>query len=346
MSARPDPLVDRFGRVHSDLRLSLTDRCNLRCSYCMPAEGLAWLPRAKLLTDDEIVRVVEIAAHRLGITTVRLTGGEPLLRPGLPGLIARLSAVDPTLELSITTNGIGLARTATALREAGLRRVNVSLDTLSRDRYAEITRRDRIRDVLAGLQAARAAGLDPVKINTVPVRGVNDDEIPDLAGFAVEHGYRLRFIESMPLDAQRAWERDRMISAEEILGRLRERYELADRSRGQSTGRGVAHRRHRRPGRHHRQRHPGVLRQLRSGPAHRGRPAAQLPVRHQRVRPARPAARRRRRRGGRLARVDRGQGPWPRDQQRRLPPARAADVSHRWLNRPWSPACRRKGCCP
>lgn len=226
MSARPDPLVDRFGRVHTDLRLSLTDPCNLRCSYCMLAEGLAWLPRAKLLTDDEIVRVVEIAAHRLGITTVRLTGGEPLLRPGLPGLIARLSAVDPTLELSITTNGIGLARTATALREAGLRRVNVSLDTLSRDRYAEITRRDRIRDVLAGLQAARAAGLDPVKINTVPVRGVNDDEIPDLAGFAVEHGYRLRFIESMPLDAQRAWERDRMISAEEILSGLRERYEL------------------------------------------------------------------------------------------------------------------------
>ena len=223
---RVTPLVDRFGRVHTDLRVSLTDRCNLRCTYCMPEEGLAWLPRQEVLTDDEVVRLVGVAAQRLGITEVRLTGGEPLLRRGLPGLVARLASLEPALELSITTNGIGLARTADALREAGLHRVNVSLDTLRPERFAEITRRDRHADVLAGLRAARAAGLAPVKVNAVPVRGVNDDEIADLAAFAVEEGYRLRFIESMPLDAQDAWDREQMITADEILARLEERFEL------------------------------------------------------------------------------------------------------------------------
>ena len=220
------PLMDRLGRVHTDLRVSLTDRCNLRCTYCMPEEGLAWLPRPELLTDDELVRLVGLATGRLGIRTVRLTGGEPLLRRGLPGLIARLTALPHAPELSVTTNGIGLARSAVALREAGLRRVNVSLDTLRPERYAEITRRDRLQDVLLGLAAAQAAGLAPVKVNAVPVRGVNDDEIADLAAFAVEHGYRMRFIESMPLDAQGAWDRDRMVSADEILERLGERFEL------------------------------------------------------------------------------------------------------------------------
>ncbi|MFE5941597.1 GTP 3',8-cyclase MoaA [Streptomyces sp. NPDC056480] len=222
----PAPLTDRFGRVHKDLRVSLTDRCNLRCTYCMPAEGLDWLPRPELLTDDEVVRLVRVATLRLGITEVRLTGGEPLLRRGLPGLVARLHALPEAPELSLTTNGIGLARAAGALRAAGLGRVNVSLDTLRRERFAALTRRDRLPDVLAGLRAARDAGLAPVKINTVPVRGVNDDEIADLAAFAVEHGYRARFIESMPLDAQGAWDRDRMVTAEEILDRLRERFEL------------------------------------------------------------------------------------------------------------------------
>ncbi len=226
LSARTDPLVDRFGRVHTDLRVSLTDRCNLRCTYCMPAEGLAWLPRAEVLTDDEVVRLVRIAIRRLGITKVRLTGGEPLLRRGLPGLVARLYGLDPALDLSLTTNGVGLARSAAALRDAGLRRVNVSLDTLRAERYAAITRRDRLTDVLEGLRAARTAGMAPVKVNAVLVRGVNDDEMADLVAFAVEHGYRLRFIESMPLDAQEAWDRDRMISAEEILNRLGERFEL------------------------------------------------------------------------------------------------------------------------
>ncbi|MGW6915457.1 GTP 3',8-cyclase MoaA [Kitasatospora sp. NPDC054939] len=224
MNTAPRPLVDRFGRVHTDLRVSLTDRCNLRCTYCMPAEGLNWLPKAEVLGDDEVVRLVRIAVQRLGTTSVRLTGGEPLLRRGLPDLIGRITALGP--EVSLTTNGIGLARTAPALKAAGLHRVNVSLDTLRPERYAEITRRDRIADVFAGLAAARAAGLDPVKVNAVPVRGVNDDEILDLVDFAAGHGYRMRFIESMPLDAQGAWDRTRMVTADEMLAVLGSRWEL------------------------------------------------------------------------------------------------------------------------
>ncbi|MFH9351961.1 GTP 3',8-cyclase MoaA [Kitasatospora sp. NPDC017646] len=224
MNTAPRPLVDRFGRVHTDLRVSLTDRCNLRCTYCMPAEGLDWLPRAEVLGDDEVVRLVRIAVQRLGVRSVRLTGGEPLLRRGLPGLVGRLAALG--VELSLTTNGIGLARTAVQLREAGLGRVNVSLDTLRADRFATLTRRDRIGDVFAGLAAAKAAGLDPVKANAVPVRGVNEDEIAQLASFAVEHGYRMRFIESMPLDAQGSWDRAAMVTADEILARLGECFDL------------------------------------------------------------------------------------------------------------------------
>ena len=224
MNTAPRPLVDRFGRVHTDLRVSLTDRCNLRCTYCMPAEGLDWLPRAEVLGDDEVVRLVRIAVQRLGVRSVRLTGGEPLLRRGLPGLVARLAALG--VELSLSTNGIGLARTAVELREAGLGRVNVSLDTLRADRFAALTRRDRIGDVFAGLAAAKEDGLDPVKVNAVPVRGVNDDEIAELASFAVEHGYRMRFIESMPLDAQGSWDRAAMVTADEVLARLGERFEL------------------------------------------------------------------------------------------------------------------------
>jgi len=231
----PSPLQDRFGRIHTDLRVSLTDRCNLRCTYCMPEEGLAWLPKPELLTDDELLRLVRIGTERLGIRSIRLTGGEPLLRRGLPGLLARMAALPSAPELSLTTNGVGLARTAPALAAAGLRRVNVSLDTLRRDRYQQLTRRDRLPDVLLGLAAAQACGLAPVKINAVPVRGVNEDEIPELAAFAVAHGYRLRFIESMPLDAQGAWERDTMVTAEEILERLRERFALEPVPREGST---------------------------------------------------------------------------------------------------------------
>lgn len=218
-----EQLVDGFGRVHTDLRLSLTDRCNLRCTYCMPAEGLDWLPSPDRLTDDEIVRVVGVFAS-LGVRTVRLTGGEPLLRRGLPGLVARLA--ETGVALSLTTNGLGLARQAQALREAGLTRVNVSLDTLRPDRFADLTRRDRLPDVLAGLAAARAAGLSPVKVNAVLMRGVNDDEAVPLLEWALAEGYALRFIEQMPLDPQHGWDRSSMVDADEVLAALSERYVL------------------------------------------------------------------------------------------------------------------------
>lgn len=219
-------LVDRFGRVATDLRVSLTDRCNLRCGYCMPAEGLAWLPKQTLLTDDEVVRLVGIAVTQLGITEVRFTGGEPLLRPGLVEIVARVARLEPRPQLSLTTNGIGLDRIASALHAAGLDRVNVSLDTLRTDRFRALARRDRLEDVLAGLHAADAAGLRPVKINAVLMRGINDDEAPELLAFALRHGYELRFIEQMPLDAQHAWRRDEMVPAHEILAQLRAMYTL------------------------------------------------------------------------------------------------------------------------
>jgi cyclic pyranopterin phosphate synthase len=208
------PLVDGFGRVHTDLRLSLTDRCNLRCTYCMPAEGLDWLPSPELLTDDELLRLVGVFAS-MGVRTVRLTGGEPLLRRGLPGLVSRLAELD--LSLSLTTNGLGLARQAQALKDAGLGRVNVSLDTLRPERFLELTRRNRFADVVDGLRAAKLAGLDPVKVNTVLMRGVNDDEAADLLAWALDHGYALRFIEQMPLDPQHGWDRATMVPADEIL---------------------------------------------------------------------------------------------------------------------------------
>jgi molybdenum cofactor biosynthesis protein A, bacterial len=219
-------LVDRFGRVATDLRVSLTDRCNLRCGYCMPAEGLIWLPKESVLTDDEVVRLIGIAVTRLGVTEIRFTGGEPLLRPGLVDIIARVARLEPRPQLSLTTNGIGLDRLAPALQAAGLDRVNVSLDTLRPDRFVTLARRDRLDAVLAGLHAADAAGLRPVKLNAVLMRGVNDDEAPELLAFALRHGYELRFIEQMPLDAQHAWRRDAMVTADEILAQLRAVYTL------------------------------------------------------------------------------------------------------------------------
>ena len=220
------PLADAYGRVASDLRLSLTDRCNLRCTYCMPAEGLDWMSRDALLDDDEIVRLVQIGVERLGITTVRLTGGEPLLRRGLEGLVARLAGLEPRPTLALTTNGIGLAGRARGLADAGLDRINVSLDTMSPDTFATLTRRRRHGDVIAGVRAARAAGLDPVKINSVLMRGINDHEAPALLRWALEEGVQLRFIEQMPLDAQHGWRRGEMVTAPEILARLRTEFDL------------------------------------------------------------------------------------------------------------------------
>jgi cyclic pyranopterin phosphate synthase len=219
-------LADRYGRVATDLRVSLTDRCNLRCSYCMPAEGLAWLPKPELLTDDEIGRLVGIAVVRLGVTEIRFTGGEPLLRPGLTAIVAAAAALQPRPSLSLTTNGIGLDRLAAPLAAAGLNRINVSLDTLSPQRFAELTRRDRHADVLTGLAAAVEAGLGPVKLNSVLLRGINDDEAAPLLRFALAHGYELRFIEQMPLDAGHIWSRAEMVTAEEILAALEAEFTL------------------------------------------------------------------------------------------------------------------------
>ncbi|POM22266.1 Cyclic pyranopterin monophosphate synthase [Actinomadura rubteroloni] len=213
-------LVDDHGRTATDLRVSLTDRCNLRCSYCMPPEGLDWLPKPELLTDEEVVRLVGIGVTELGITEVRFTGGEPLLRRGLPGLVAEAAALRPRPEISLTTNGIGLDRLAAPLAAAGLDRVNVSLDTLDPATFRRLAHRDRLADVLRGLEAAHAAGLAPVKVNAVLMRGINDHEAVPLLRYCLDHGYRLRFIEQMPLDAQHGWDRAGMITADEILDRL------------------------------------------------------------------------------------------------------------------------------
>ena len=213
-------LTDSYGRTATDLRVSLTDRCNLRCSYCMPAEGLDWLPKPELLTDDELVRLIGLAVTRLGITEVRFTGGEPLLRRGLPGIVERVAALEPRPETSLTTNGIGLNRLAGPLRAAGLDRINVSLDTLSADVFVQLARRDRLDDVLSGLAAAAEEGLAPVKVNTVLMRGVNDHEAPALLRFCLAQGYQLRFIEQMPLDAQHGWRRAEMVTADEVLASL------------------------------------------------------------------------------------------------------------------------------
>ena len=219
-------LADSYGRVATDLRVSLTDRCNLRCTYCMPPEGLDWLPAPSQLTDDELLRLIGIAVQRLGITEVRFTGGEPLLRRGLIEIVARTAGLRPRPDISLTTNGIGLARLAGPLREAGLNRINVSLDTLDRETFVRLAKSDRLPDVLAGLDAAVAAGLAPVKVNAVLLHGINDHEAADLLRFCLGNGYEMRFIEQMPLDAQHGWRREDMVTADEILQALSARYLL------------------------------------------------------------------------------------------------------------------------
>jgi cyclic pyranopterin phosphate synthase len=227
-------LVDGFGRVATDLRVSLTDRCNLRCSYCMPAEGLDWLPDETILTDDEIVHLVDIAVRLLGVHEVRFTGGEPLVRRGLVDIVRRTAELAPRPEISLTSNGLGLQKLAAALVAAGLDRVNISLDTIRPETFQQITRRDRLHDVIAGLAAAAEAGLTPVKVNAVLLRGVNDEEAPELLRWCIDRGYELRIIEQMPLDAQHGWRRDTMVTAEETFERLREHFllEPAEEPRG------------------------------------------------------------------------------------------------------------------
>ncbi|MDP8976022.1 MAG: GTP 3',8-cyclase MoaA [Actinomycetota bacterium] len=217
-------LVDGFGRVADDLRVSVTDRCNFRCTYCMPAGGLEWLPRSDVLTFEEITRIVGVFVG-LGVRTVRLTGGEPLLRRDLHELVAHLSAAGVT-DLSMTTNGFLLAAKAKALAEAGLRRINVSVDSLLRHRFTAMTRRDALDAVMEGLAAAERAGMAPVKLNCVVVRGTNDDEIVDFARFARTTGYEARFIEYMPLDADEGWQRDQVVPSEEVLEAVDRAYPL------------------------------------------------------------------------------------------------------------------------
>ena len=212
------PLLDGHGRVHRDLRISVTDRCNLRCAYCMPADGMVWQPRHELLTFEEIERLARVVVERLGIDAIRLTGGEPTLRAHLPVLVGQLARLGT--DLSITTNATTLDRQAPALAAAGLRRVNISLDTLQRDRFVELTRRDELDRVLAGIDAALAAGLAPVKLNVVAMWGVNDDEIVDLAAFGRERGLGVRFIEFMPLDASGEWRAGDVVSQAEIVAAI------------------------------------------------------------------------------------------------------------------------------
>ncbi|MFZ2056702.1 MAG: GTP 3',8-cyclase MoaA [Acidimicrobiales bacterium] len=212
------PLVDSFGRVHTDLRISVTDRCNLRCVYCMPEEGVTWVPRSEILTFEEIERIA-LVAYGLGVDSVRLTGGEPLVRASVTDLVTRLGRIGFS-DLSMTTNGSGLARLAPGLAAAGLKRVNISCDSLKPERFAKIRRRGVLATVLEAMNAAEQAGLTPVKINVVVMAGINDDEVVDLAALARDTGRVVRFIEFMPLDADETWERSKVVPGEEILARI------------------------------------------------------------------------------------------------------------------------------
>ncbi len=234
---RPDVpgLVDRFGRVATDLRVSVTDRCNLRCTYCMPAEGLEWMPGDELLSTTEVSRLIKIAVDHLGIEEIRFTGGEPLLFHGLGELIGCAASLVPRPQISLTTNALGLEHRAGALAAAGLDRVNISLDTVDRDTFASITRRDRLPAVLAGIDACRAAGIAPIKVNAVLLRGVNDDGACDLLRYCIDRDVELRFIEQMPIDSDNAWAAQNMITAEEILAILRSEFSLHPESEARGS---------------------------------------------------------------------------------------------------------------
>jgi cyclic pyranopterin phosphate synthase len=226
----PQPLSDSCGRVVRDLRISVTDRCNFRCTYCMPAEGMQWLPRAEILTFEEIERLARVAVDRFDVESIRLTGGEPLVRAHLPVLVQKLAALG--VDLALTTNGASLPLLADELRRAGLRRINISIDSLRPDRFLALTRRDSLTQVLDGIDSALAAGFEPVKINTVMVRGVNDDEAVDFATFGREKGVQPRFIEFMPLDAEGTWTRDQVVPAAEIVAAINAVYPVEPVSHG------------------------------------------------------------------------------------------------------------------
>ena len=219
-----EPLVDPHGRTVRDLRISITDRCNLRCRYCMPAEGLAWLPRSDLLTYEEIERIARVCVERFGFTGIRITGGEPTVRAHLPVLVEELARLGT--DLSLTTNGATLRLLAGDLRAAGLRRINISLDSLRPETFFAITRRQAMDQVIDGIDAAVEAGFSPVKVNCVLIRGVNDDEIVDFARFGRERGVTVRFIEFMPLDADEGWERGTVVPGAEVVAAISAEYPL------------------------------------------------------------------------------------------------------------------------
>ena len=218
-------LIDSYGRIHRDLRVSLTDRCSLRCTYCMPFNFDKWLTNETLLTAPEIVKVIEIAVSQ-GIKEVRLTGGEPLLRPDIVEIVSRINSLETVPELSMTTNGVALAKFANDLAKAGLKRINISLDTLDWERFKRLTFRDRYDDVIEGIAAAKSAGLAPIKINTVLMRDINGDEALQLLKWALKENLNLRFIEQMPLDAGDAWTRSNLITADEIYNQLSSEFDL------------------------------------------------------------------------------------------------------------------------
>ena len=226
LGALPTGLTDRYGRTVRDLRLSITDRCNLRCTYCMPAQGLDWLDSASLLTADEIGRLARIAVTRLGVERIRITGGEPLMRRDLEEIISAIASLrtpgGAVPDIGLTTNGLGLDKRAAALRNAGLARVNVSIDALEREAYAALTRRDRLDDALAGAAAAQAAGLSPIKVNAVALPGTLGAQAPRLLAECLRRGWQLRFIEHMPLGPRESWSADDVVGAEQILAALRD----------------------------------------------------------------------------------------------------------------------------
>ena len=314
-------LVDGFGRVHRDLRISVTDRCNFRCTYCMPAEGMDWHPRSELLTFEELTRVATVCVERFGFDSIRLTGGEPTVRARLPLLVEKLAALD--VDLSLTTNGSTMTSLAHDLKVAGLDRMNISLDSLRPDRFVELTRRDELPGVLDGIRAAVAAGFDPVKVNVVVVRGVNDDEVVDFARFGRDEGVTVRFIEFMPLDAEHNWTTSQVVPSAEIVAAIGAVFPLEIAARGSDPaerhvyvdGRGeigvigTGHR--------------AVLFIMRSSPAHCRRSVAGLPLRHRRDRsPSHPPLGRHRRRPGSGDRHHgQGQVGRPRHQQRQLHPS-------------------------
>ena len=230
MVTEPVPLVDSFGRTHRDLRISVTDRCNFRCTYCMPEEGLTWVARDEVLTFEEIERVARVCVERFGFDSVRLTGGEPTVRAHLRVLVAKLAALG--VDLSMTTNGSALRTQARGLREAGLDRLNISLDSLRPERFAALTRRDELDTVLDGIDAALEVGFDPVKLNVVCMQGVNDDEVVDFATFGRERGVEVRFIEFMPLDADHSWSAVQVVPGERIIAAIAAAYPLRPLARG------------------------------------------------------------------------------------------------------------------